>query len=516
MAQRLENISLGSPGFYGLNTQSSPVELPPQFCTVAENCIIDQYGRLGARKGFNTQTDGITGLGGEKVKRVFEGAVAGTHTLFAVGNNKIFRIDTTSTTNDTLTELTLPGGYTISDDNWDFIDFNGEVYFVQDGQDILMGTSTSLGSDALVTADSESSESVPDAPQVNCIAAAYGRLWGCGSSAAPSTVYWSDTLIGDGWTEGASGSINLTTVWPNGYDEAQAIAFHNGRLIIFGKNSILIYAGADDPSTMSLEDFIIGTGCIARDSVQNTGSDIIFLSPTGLRLLSRTIIESSLPLGEITSNVRRDVIHATLNESIGINSVYSQEEGFYLLIYEGQSQIYCVDFKQALDEGVRRITSWSGSLFNCACRAVDGTLYVGGSPGIGTYSGYQDDGESYRYQYSSPSLTFGKPASLKFPKKIRPIIIGGSGFVATVSWSFGYNDAANTQTLVLESGGALAEYNISEYNIAEFSTAIGVSDEAINANGSGTEVKLGISADINGSGFSLQQINIQALIGRLI
>lgn len=516
MAQKLRNITLGAPGFYGLNTESSPVELPPQFATTADNCVIDNFGRLGARKGFDTQTTDNSPLGGEKVKRIFEWSSGGTDVLFAVGNNKIFRVDTVTTLNDTLTEVSLPALYTISGDHWDFIDFNGEGYFFQENHEPLLVNNTTNATDSLTTLDLASSETSPAAPEGNMVTAAFGRLWSAGVNSDKNTLWWSDTLIGDGWTEGASGSLDLNTVWPNGHDDVTAIASHNGRMVIFGENSIVIYNGADDPSTMALEDTIAGTGCIARDTVQHTGDDIIFLSPTGVRLLSRTIQEQSLPLGEVTNAVRTQLIEDIAGETTGVSSVYSYEENFYLLILEAQSFIYCVDFRVALEGGARKITTWPGTPFNCACRGDDGELYVGGAPGVGEYNGYQDDGEGYAFRYYSPSLTFETPGNLKFLKKIRPVIIGAAGGSMTVLWGYGYNNVFSSQTVTLTGDGGLAEWGESEYNIGLFSTPISVSDDPVNATGSGEEIKLGIGTTVNGAQFSLQQISVHALIGRLV
>lgn len=516
MAQKLRNIILGSPGFYGLNTELSPVELPPQYCTVTNNCILDAYGRLGARKGFNTQTDSITALGGEPIKRIFEWNSSGTSVLLAVGNSKIFRIDTTTTTNDTLTELTLPVAYSITADDWDFADFNGEGYFFQAGHEPLLINTTLNAADSVDTLDNQSTESVPAAPEGNIVMASIGRLWTSGVSGSPEIVYWSDTLIGDGWTEGASGSIDLASAWPGGYDEVQALGYQNGRLIIFGRNCILIYAGADDPATMQLEDTIEGTGCIARDSLQNTGDDLLFLSSTGVRSLGRTIQEVSIPMGSLTENVRTQLIDDVSGEGTGINSVYSPEEKFYLLIFEGRDIIYYLDFKGELEGGIRRICTWGSTLFNCMCRTDAGTLYVGGTPGIGTYSGYQDDGASYRYRYYSPALTFDTPANLKILKKIRPVFIGASGEAVTVLWGYGYTGVYTSYVITLSAAGATAEYGIAEYGEDEYSIPISVQDPAVNTTGSGEEVNFGIEVDINGNPFSLQQVGVYALIGRII
>ena len=52
MSQKLQTYSITAPGFYGLNTQDSSLDLASGFALVANNCIIDQYGRIGARKGW--------------------------------------------------------------------------------------------------------------------------------------------------------------------------------------------------------------------------------------------------------------------------------------------------------------------------------------------------------------------------------------------------------------------------------------------------------------------------------
>jgi hypothetical protein len=54
MPQQLQNITIAAPAFKGLNTQDSPIDGDPSFASVADNCVIDQYGRIGARHGFKS------------------------------------------------------------------------------------------------------------------------------------------------------------------------------------------------------------------------------------------------------------------------------------------------------------------------------------------------------------------------------------------------------------------------------------------------------------------------------
>ena len=48
--QALQPYAITAPGFYGLNTQDSSLDLASGFALSAVNCVIDQYGRVGSRK----------------------------------------------------------------------------------------------------------------------------------------------------------------------------------------------------------------------------------------------------------------------------------------------------------------------------------------------------------------------------------------------------------------------------------------------------------------------------------
>lgn len=53
MAQNIAAYQISSPGFFGINTEDSPVDLSSNFASIAYNCIIDHYGRIGARMGWS-------------------------------------------------------------------------------------------------------------------------------------------------------------------------------------------------------------------------------------------------------------------------------------------------------------------------------------------------------------------------------------------------------------------------------------------------------------------------------
>ena len=63
MAQQLQNVTISAPAFSGINTQDSPIDLDACFAKVADNCVIDSFGRIGARNGYELLTTDATDLG---------------------------------------------------------------------------------------------------------------------------------------------------------------------------------------------------------------------------------------------------------------------------------------------------------------------------------------------------------------------------------------------------------------------------------------------------------------------
>jgi hypothetical protein len=64
----------------------------------------------------------------------------------------------------------------------------------------------------------------------------------------------------------------------------------------------------------------------------------------------------------------------------------------------------------------------------------------------------------------------------------------------------------------------VSEFNVAEYNVATsvFSASIIIDREKIQTSGNGAVVTVGIDVTVNGVPFSVQEINIQALLGRMI
>lgn len=510
MAQQLQNITVAAPGFAGLNTQDSPINIDPSFASIADNCVIDKLGRIGARKGWEAvSTNGSSVLGSSRgIEMVYEYIDnSGDKRIISAGNNKLF----TGTT--TLTDAT-PTGYTPTANNWKAVTLNDHVYLFQRDHEYVLGTDH--GGSFVLEEHSAHSHATGTAPEANEVLAAYGRLWAADITGNKHTVYWSDTLNGHHWTGGTSGSLDVTTVWPTGFDEITALAAHNGFLIIFGKKSILVYSGASSPASMTLTDTVEGVGCIARDSVQHTGTDILFLSETGVRSFGRTIQEKSMPMRDISKNVRTDLLNLVSLQTNPIKSLYSSEEAFYLLTLPDSNTVYCFDMRTALPDGSQRATTWSGMYPLSFAVLEGGEIYIGISSGIVEYKGYTDGAVKYEMRYFSNPMDFGNTSNLKFLKKFNMTIIGGQNTPTTLNWGYDYTANYTKQAFTFGSSN-IGEYGVSEYNTtAEYTSSILINTPKVNTSGSGEVVTIGIEAEVNGAAFSIQKIDIHALLGRLI
>ena len=499
MAKQLQSIAIQAPGFYGLNTQDSPTSLSEQFALVADNCVIDQFGRIGARKGWTyvteTDTDSIVHIN-EFIKS------DGTTEIISCSASAIYK------GTSTLTDIT-PAAYTVSDGLFDSATLNGVHYLFREGEDPVYYDGTTC---ALVSAHPNYSGTVPKG---DIVQSGFGRLWVAKTDSNNTTVYWSDLLTGMKWDTGSSGSIDISKVWPDGADEITALAVHNGILAIFGKRQILLYTGAEDPATMALADTVVGIGCIARDSVQITGTDMIFLSDSGVRSLKRTIQEKSAPITDISKNVRTELTTYLASESLNIFSVYSPEEAFYLLHLPTTGITYCFDMRAPLQDGAHRVTQWNSIQPQALCRTRAGQLLLGKNQGIALYDGYQDNGVGYQMNYFTNYIDFGAPSNLKLLKNLKITIIGGSATQATLNWGYDYSYGYKKKTFTL-STQVVAEYNIAEYNIGEFNAGVLVNRPTVNASGGGQVVQLGIEVAVDGAAVSVQRLTAQAIIGRTI
>jgi len=514
MSQQVTTFSISAPGFAGLNLQDSPVDLPANWALEANNCVIDKSGRVAARKGWDRAHTANTELSTSNVTCLGELVQTdGTATTVATGGAYLFKLDGT-----TLTTLTYGGGGvapTINASNWQFCFLNGVAMFWQEGYDPLIY-------DPAVSATqfrrlSEKTASAGTIYQCNTAISAYGRVWAASTATDKSTVVWSDLLTPHIWTGGTSGSLDLRQVWPDGGDEIVALAAHNSYLFIFGRHQILIYEGADVPATMRLKDSIVGIGCIARDSVQNIGEDVWFLSDTGVRSLLRTIQEKSAPIRQISKNVHDDLMgYITAETLASIKSGFSAVNSLYLLTMPTSNITYCFDTRQPLQDGAARVTKWTGTTPKSFYETKGRRFFMGKSGYIGEYAGYLDDTSTYRMTYYTTWIDFGNPIQKSILKKTRLTCIGGDSQAISIKWAYDFVSTYFSENVSTPTSSLAAEYGVSEYNsTAEYAGSVDVNVVSANGMSQGQVLQFGFETDINDSAFSVQKIDLLTKNGRV-
>ena len=537
----LQTASIAAPGFLGLNTQDSSVQLSSGFALTANNCIIDRYGRIGARRGWTPVNSAVnTDLGSANpIEFMFEMVKAGGNIMLSAGNNKLFTGTTTMTTATIRNAANNANvSVTITANHWqgaslpygDGAAAEPHVYLAQTGHPVLVyhELPTSGGSDPHShdsgTFGFQRLGDIGTLPtgyttstfQPNCALAAYGRIWLADITGDRQTVYFSRLLDGSDFTGGDSGSLSLNAVFPNN-DKIMALAAHNGFLIVFGRNNIAIYGNPIDVTQLTLVEYIPNVGCIARDSVVSTGTDLIFLSDSGVRSLTRVIQEKSLPFRDLSKNVRDELITNVASEGsiAAIKGVYYNRDAFYLLALPTSKIVYCFDTRSALQDGSNRVTIWNSIEPRSFVVTDNKELYIGKSGYIGKYFGHADNTSAYRLQYYTNHFDFDQPSIIKILKKIGFVIIGGSGAEIAVKYGFDYAENYRSETKVL-AGGSSYEYNTAEYNIAEYSGGIQIEKFFLNVSGNGVIIQLGIETDINGNPFSVQRIDVGIKQGKIL
>ena len=513
MSSPLQSQSISAPGFYGLNTQDSPLDLASGFALVASNCVIDQYGRIGARKGYTLVNSSSGNLGSNDVTVIHELVQTdGTLTVLFAGNSKLFKLGTANA----VTELTYGGGGsapTISANNWHCASLNGITYFFQSGHDpLIYDPAVSTTTYRRV---SEKTGYVGTVPQANIVLSAFGRLWVANTATDKVTITFSDLIAGHVWSGGTTGTLDVSRVWPNGSDEIMGLAAHNDFLFIFGKRQILVYQGATTPATLQLSDTVGSIGCIARDSIQSIGTDVIFLSDSGVRSLMRTIQEKSAPLRDLSKNVRSDLVSSLAVETLAnLKSVYSEKNAFYLLTLPVTAQVFCFDTKMQLPDGAARVTKWDSITPTALYSLRNGDLYIGKKGYIGKYGSYLDNTSTYRFSYFTNHADLGNQNQISVLKRIKTVVIGGSNQYVTIKWGFDF--AANYL-----SGNAYIpeqqnyEYGLAEYGVAEYSGGVLIKTLDVSASGAGKIVQTGYETTINGTQLSIQKIEIQSKNGKI-
>lgn len=510
MAQLIP-FPLDHPGVAGLNMQHRSTILGPEWATVMDNLVIDEQGRMAFRKGTKAVTD--TGAASDIETTFVSTTSAGVNYVYAADDTgELYNNATTATTLTNRSGTATTG----SDGNYKFQNFNGKVVaFHGDGSFLVQSSPTGDFADIVFALHT------PGA--FNDVLSAFGRLW----AVTDTHLYWSDLLDETTWrTSGTAtdaGFLELARVWPGGADVGVALAEFNGNLVIFGKHSTVIYADPVSPlgSGFVKVEAIDGTGCIARDTIQTVGRDLLWVSNSGLKSLGRVIQEKSLPLNDSLPQMR-DYLVASVS-STATKSAYSEKEGLYLITTPDET--FAINVKNQLPDGSYRCTLWD--TFPSCAEAGDGSLLLSSGTKVFAYSGYVDGADSsgvggtaLAAEYHSGWVDFGTLMPEAAPqektlKRLFASFYGGSEANVTFKWAVNFVDTFGSSTKALPASGTQALYGVAQFGVDSYGQTFTITREGTSASYSGRVVKIGLSITNSTTETAVNRMDLYAKLGKL-
>tara|TARA_R110002020_G_scaffold461784_1_gene680889 strand:+ start:1872 stop:3527 length:1656 start_codon:yes stop_codon:yes gene_type:complete len=537
-------VVLKGLGDAGLNTQAEDSTLGPQWLTEANNVVYDLEGRMGPRKGSKQ----VGKILASPVKSLGEFVKSDrTREYYGGSGATIVKLDTSTTPHGLTTQSFAGSPQTITDSNWQWINFNDQFWGVQSGH-MPINYSGSAWTDI----DDLGSYQAPAGVTTfdpSCALGEFGRIWYGGVTEDKGTVFYSDNLIGQKLQGGASGSIDLKTVWGN--DEIIALGALEDKLVVFGKQNIVIFKSASVPTSISLDEIIIGTGLAGRDNLVYVGTELLFLSFEGLTALSRlTQQDGKAPVETVSIAVRNDLSRIISTADLSqVKSCYHQTDGFVVTFIPSSNIAYYFDFSRGV-KTVPRITTWTfTSNPYTAVSTLDGKLYMGTSTSVAEYTGYNDivlsnvtgsfGNESacetaghtfqggvcystvksdYNWQFQSTWLDLGDQVFSKIIKSGLMIITGGQNSAATITIAKDYEeDSTYSKTFTLVSDAITFLYGSSSslYGKAKYAPIAGPREYKVPLARTGKNIRIKMVVEVNGHHSSLINTTLLTKQGKI-
>jgi hypothetical protein len=310
-------------------------------------------------------------------------------------------------------------------------------------------------------------------------------------------------------------------------DEAVALVDFNGLLIVFGRDSIIVYENADDVDNMGIIEGISGMGCIARDTVQVIGKDVIFLSDTGLRSLGRSLSDEAMPLTDLSSHVRDTLVLEALAETpVQIKSMYNSLDGYYIISLPLLGKSWYFDLKFPNEDQTLKASTWAFGP-TCMMQTQNHDVYMGVTAGfmsemIGNFDEADSsgaNGNSYSLIYEGVWNDFSgvDETVANLTKILKTANVLGSGTPSapvTLKWAVDYSTVFAEVQLLFDQNPP-TQYGIGQYGVDTYASTGDFERVRGSMSRSGQVIKIGIETTIAGNSFALQRIDILAKVGRL-
>lgn len=480
--------------------------------------VLDSSTGTSAGGGSSVAASFVGLVGYPDIEQLFQYNASGGNTLIATATvastRKIFKLDSPYSSFDDITGSTSPSG-----NDWQFVNFNDKVIGARTSNTMVVYTGSSTFANI-----SAASGTVPDG---NIVHSAFGRLWAqkADTGTGQNVIAYSALLDETHWSTGG-GEIDLMSNKGSvrtGFDTLVGISSFDGYLVAFLRDSIVIFDSPEDPGNLVIEQIIQGIGCIARDSIQQTGNDIYFLSDAGVRSLKQVVFTANrVEMKELSKVVRKDLVDS-MNTPSGnlakIRSMYDPVEGQYW-IKAPNGDIWVFNNFSLVELEEPRVTKYVNTDWYSFVY-FEGDTFLAHKGCIGTYSGYSDidtttsppSTQTYTCRWASNYADFDT-SKLKILKNVGTTVFGASGQQITLDWDFDMGQAGGSSQLTIPGAGALSEWGEAEWNVGEWAGSVSLDKLRAAASRMGRVLSVGISFTSSGNAVSVEQLSLFAKLGR--
>jgi hypothetical protein len=245
------------------------------------------------------------------------------------------------------------------------------------------------------------------------------KIWSPGVNG--DTVRFSKTNNPRDWTTSNDAGFLPVGLQQSGANEAKALGFYTNRLVVFFADSSQIWQVDVDPAKhLFLQ--AVDVGATLPYSHANMSGDVFFLSPAGVRTITRQDVTTNLIDSDVGSPIDRELLKGTYISLTNPKAQYYRGGGQYWL-YSGNTAVV---FTFSRTSGV---SAWSVYEFPYTLDYLDelnAELYIRSGDNVYKFDRtvYTDDGELYSVDIELSYLDFKLPGVLKLIQGMDAVVTG--------------------------------------------------------------------------------------------
>ena len=268
-------------------------------------------------------------------------------------------------------------------------------------------------------------------------------------------------------------------------DEITGLTVFREQLIIFCKTSIFVLNG-NSVADFTLQPVSRDLGCVAEDSIQEIGGDIIFLGPDGLRLFSATDRIGDFSLGAVSKTIQSEMLDLISSGSSGFCSTVIREKSQYRIfaaLASGSSESAKGIAATQLQEGVvfNDLRGINAHVAHSEYEGFSEQIYFANNDGY-VYqmeSGNTFDGTNILASFATPFVPLNDPSIRKTIYKGTAYLKINGAFELRQTLQFDYaQSGSNQSTQQLDSSNAATvTYGTATYGAA--TSVYGTAPDAI-------------------------------------